>query len=703
MTKPSRALILVTVVVVVGGVPASTAVVHDDPQQHEQHDPQPQQQPQQQNHQQQQQQQRSLKDTPLWYPNWSGGTNTCLIDCPAPPAPAPSSSSTTCHARPSYMSHQNLMKYSMEECCDGYYWWDLDFCMGESAVLNGMGDAGDGDEGGSVATTAATTAAVTTTVTAKYGGSYEWYADYTNFRCVQDCNVTGDATAITTISPSGDNNSDDDDNYQCGGLVTPDPSNTIIVTTETYAETSSCCTSKFSYLALGMCVASSEGMGSYKGSDRYYVDYANGRCVQDCNPSSPNSSNKICGGTITDSSTQLYANAPSCCTFQLSHLDPLLCETRSKTSLVGSGDGREYEGTFRLYPDLASGSCVIDHNPQNTIVCSIGYTCQLLQSSSYIAKLYPVSPAGVQECCEDAALGSSVNPDYCRSKTMGVVSNLWFVDYGAKLCRQDCEVDVDSPSCAINTDPTSTYDTTPKACCQSKLGYVNQAKCLSNSIANPNLPSYAGSLDYYVDYKASKCVQDCPLGNGGDCGGILEGSSTTLYRDAKRCCRNALGYTNLELCRDRSNSAASGTGKYYPGSGEDGDMICVKDTSALPCPSGETCQRATGWLSTLYDTISECCQGYTAMSETDTEHCLAASSMEGGSLVSDIQASEEYYVDWIHQKCVKNCPVDESDSDRRDCGGIAGGKWVDLFPGVDACCDNLHYIDRNDCVKGGQA
>jgi len=493
----------------------------------------------------------------------------------------------------------------------------------------------------------------------------------------------------------------------------------------------------------------------------------NHRCVKDC---AITTTSTTCGGVITDSSTQLYTDAAACCSSQLLHLDPLLCETRSE-----SGEG-EYEGTFRLYPDVATGSCVLDHNPGFTNVCGIGYTCQLLNSSSDISKLYHVSPAGVADCCQDPALGRSNNPQYCKSATMGVVTRMWFVDYSNLLCRQDCEEDPNTPSCTRNTDPTSSYNASPEACCKSKLGYANQAKCLSDSIANPNLPPYSGSDDYYVDYSTSKCVQDCPLGNGGDCGGIVGDSSTKLYRDAKRCCRNTLPYMNLELCRDRSDWEATGTGKFYVGATADARMICIKDISELSCPSGETCQRAMGYLSSLYSTTASCCQSDDAMSELDIEQCQAVSnnvasdkwfrhedspsrcakhctadsnsaecsiptnslaawyntveeccnasttnsnngisnlnicvelSMDGGVMLNDLQASDEYYIDWIHQKCVKNCePLHAIHSneyeygDRINCGGIAVGAWVKMFSDVEACCDEMHYVDRNECVNG---
>ena len=90
--------------------------------------------------------------------------------------------------------------------------------------------------------------------------------------------------------------------------------------------------------------------------------------------------------------------------------------------------------SFSSLPSPSNENIVINNNPLNAMIYSIGHSYWLLQSSSYISKLYPVSPMGVQECCQDASLGSSFNANYCKSKTMGVVSGLWFVDYSAKLC-----------------------------------------------------------------------------------------------------------------------------------------------------------------------------------------------------------------------------------------------------------------------------
>mmetsp|Transcript_28994 Transcript_28994/g.53002 ORF Transcript_28994/g.53002 Transcript_28994/m.53002 type:complete len:675 (-) Transcript_28994:143-2167(-) len=642
-------------------------------------------------------------------------------------------------------------------------------------------------------------------------GSNEWYANYNGFKCVQDCPIN--ATM----------------NHRCGGLLLPTTSTTNVTTNSStaagtvaivngtsftalgtttatapvvtnmkqlYPTATECCTAKFPYLALGLCVASSEhdgsGVGNYTGSGDYYVDYGNGRCVQDCDPPTADTTNNasisttvtttndgICGGIVLESSTILHANATDCCSSQLSYMDLLLCTTRSK-------EGGVEGGTFRLYPRESSGACVIDHDPTNAIICSIGYDCHLIGLNAWVPKLYPVSPAGVEECCSEGL--PHVNPSYCRAKTMGIVSRKWFVDYDEGLCHQDCEAGT-GPSCAINTDPAVTYYDSPEECCASQLGFRNQPKCHADSTGAP----YEGTRRYYVDYRNSRCAQDCPSpivveeerGRNNDatlssgttnnantiCGGLVVNSTTVLHDDASSCCAATLGYMHSELCLDRSNGTATGTGLYYPI--EEG--ICVKDTSATPCPSGETCLRVDGWLSTLYGTIAECCNSdndpalpadvnpaYCEALSTGigpdewfqhpygdnrcAKHCANAISISaecaiptsrsvayhpsaseccvsefahlnadtctefsetGGVLGDVVTGTEAYYVDWVRQKCVKNCPKGSSsggsslnnDTDV-ECGGIAAGSWVTLFPNTTSCCEKLHYLDDEDCLVG---
>lgn len=303
-----------------------------------------------------------------------------------------------------------------------------------------------------------------------------------------------------------------------------------------------------------------------------------------------------------------------------------------------------------------------------------------------------------------------------------------------------------------------TYYDTPELCCSKKLGYLSQQKCLADSMD----VLYEGTGNFYVDYKQSKCVRDCPVEESSDtntnCGGLVETSNTRLHEDSFWCCAKDLGYMSLDLCADRSNGTSTGTGLYYPSG--DGSSFCVKDTSAMPCPPGETCHRVDGWVRAVYDTIAECCHSgdpllpdtvspaYCEARSTGvgtekwfkneghawcSKHCSNATNAtnsacespstppsfyydtaqecctvqldylnpmtcvelsEKGGVLSDLVGTEEYYVDWVKLSCVKNCPVGNG----AGCGGIAGGKWVDLHPDPESCCKVLHYVDQDTCI-----
>ena len=75
------------------------------------------------------------------------------------------------------------------------------------------------------------------------------------------------------------------------------------------------------------------------------------RCGQDCASSNTDDTNKgICSGIITESSTKLYDTISKCCSAQLSYIDSYLCEVRSTKD-------KAEDGTFRLYPNVNTGSC----------------------------------------------------------------------------------------------------------------------------------------------------------------------------------------------------------------------------------------------------------------------------------------------------------------------------------------------------------
>ena len=120
----------------------------------------------------------------------------------------------------------------------------------------------------------------------------------------------------------------------------------------------------------------------------------------------------------------------------------------------------------------------------------------------------------------------------------------------------------------------------------------------------------------------------------------------------------------------------------------------VKDTNESMCPPGEVCERVTGWVSSLYEKAKGCCTKELS-GVVDVDTCVDKS--KNGGVLSDgfSGGTGNWYVDWIHQQCVRDCPVGSGSG----CGGISShNTWVELYTKVDDCCANLHYIEHP-CVK----
>lgn len=231
-----------------------------------------------------------------WYPNWSGGSNTCKNGI---------------NNAPLYMRLNTLFfENSLEACCKRYYSWAYIECAGENAVTpsgyfpNWGGTSGtaekclnDGEllpeymqndpdtwlmdsvekcceryfswtyndcivatSGGSVTST----------------GSLKWYFD--GDICTQDCR---------------------EDGALCGGFANS--------WNELFDTASACCAGKLSWIPRSTCVAQSTKT-AVASSGQWFVDWSLEKCVKDCD----NSADVDCGG-IANTWDQLHASSGACC------------------------------------------------------------------------------------------------------------------------------------------------------------------------------------------------------------------------------------------------------------------------------------------------------------------------------------------------------------------------------------------------------
>lgn len=86
-----------------------------------------------------------------------------------------------------------------------------------------------------------------------------------------------------------------------------------------------------------VCVANSNGV-AYNGSGKYYPQYLQSKCAQDC------VSGGSCGGVVSDTSTPLFGAIQECCAEVFGHLDLDLCV---ELSVPSGGTNKYFADTSR--------------------------------------------------------------------------------------------------------------------------------------------------------------------------------------------------------------------------------------------------------------------------------------------------------------------------------------------------------------------
>ena len=94
----------------------------------------------------------------------------------------------------------------------------------------------------------------------------------------------------------------------------------------------SCCENYYNW-EKDICIEASGGNVATSATGKWYVNYKDERCVQDC----PEDGGGPCGG-LAYNWDQLYGTVSDCCDSQLSWISAAECEARSTlTTRVGTG------------------------------------------------------------------------------------------------------------------------------------------------------------------------------------------------------------------------------------------------------------------------------------------------------------------------------------------------------------------------------
>ena len=184
--------------------------------------------------------------------------------------------------------YEPVVKFDKLECCEFYYPWVLNECLGVVVAPPSPPD------GPTLPGPTPPNPTPTPPSPPINNGSNNWYRGSwpNNNKCVRDYPST--STSTSSIS-------------NCGGLA---PS-----WETTYPTAFDCCSSKLSSQITNICVSNSDSfVGIYTGSNLYYPK--NNKCVKDCASGSELVGvDYVCGGILVEKwqTNNLYENVTSCC------------------------------------------------------------------------------------------------------------------------------------------------------------------------------------------------------------------------------------------------------------------------------------------------------------------------------------------------------------------------------------------------------
>ena len=185
--------------------------------------------------------------TNLFYPDWDGKDLTCLRD----------------GNEPGYMrmNPSSWMYGTIEACCTRYYYgWNYQQCLGSN-------------------------------------GSGLWHVDFLDQKCVTDC--PKEAGPL------------------CGGFAPTEES--------LFDSALSCCTSMLGWLYSEYCESQSLLNTCYVGTGKWYRGAQDNQCVKDCVPAK----HPTCGGIVAEDWVPLYEDASECCNSEFDWQVNDMCVSRS--------------------------------------------------------------------------------------------------------------------------------------------------------------------------------------------------------------------------------------------------------------------------------------------------------------------------------------------------------------------------------------
>jgi len=256
-----------------------------------------------------------------------------------------------------------------------------------------------------------------------------------------------------------------------------------------------CCAHYYSW-NLNTC----QGSG---GSGQFYADYANNKCVTDCEAGS----GATCGGLANLQPEALFPSPLECCKSKFSWVKEDFCEAASLPNSCYEGTDLYYRGDT-AGESVCAKDCAKDANGD--------LSCGGLVEDANL-KLYD----DAEECC--AKEYGWMNGELCADRVHKATTGL--AKYWADKTEGKCYLDSATPTKDLGV---ATFDTIEE-CCEEEVEWATAAQCGATSGS-----AAAGTGKYYVHWLDQKCARDCDDSSDPQC--KLAASGDNEFFDSQSAC-----------------------------------------------------------------------------------------------------------------------------------------------------------------------
>jgi len=267
----------------------------------------------------------------------------------------------------------------------------------------------------------------------------------------------------------------------------------------------------------------------------------------------------------------------------------------------------------------------------------------------------------------DTLLAGAVASGELSEAVVPVLETLiWYPDWGT--ASHTCKNDGEAPMYMVLTGLY--FETSVQKCCERFFSW-DLVGCAGSAA---NVPT-----GFYPNWgnPDSKCLNSTETMPDY----MQKNPTQWLFPDIESCCTKYYNWDHGKcVVGSGGNPSESATMKWFV---VEEDKLCRQD---CPEDSGVTCGGSAERWDTLFDTAEKCCEGKLSW--------LPSAVCEAQSKSSPVIGSNLWHVDWVLEKCVKDCVKTSSDA---NCGGLADN-WEGLFGSESECCARLDWVPRSECT-----